>query len=75
MHRHVHTHARARAHARTHKERERERERERDDNTFLCKDKDLSTSRLFYRSVPDDKCSNTQYIKQDYKNYGKMKYD
>ena len=37
-------------------ERERERERERE-NTLLHKDKDLSTSRLFYKSVTDDKHS------------------
>ena len=37
------------------------------DNTLLHKDKDLSTSQLFYKSVPDDKHSNTQYIKQEYK--------
>ena len=42
--------------------RGRERERE---NTLLHKDKDLSTIRLFCRSVPDDKHSNTQYIKQE----------
>ena len=47
-------------------EREREREREREDNTLLHKDKDLSTSWLFCRSVPDDKHSHTQYIKQEY---------
>ena len=40
---------------------ERERERE---NTLLHKDKDLSTSRLFYQSVPADKLNNTQYVKQ-----------
>ena len=33
-------------------------------NILLHKDKDLSTSRLFYKSVPDDKHSNTQYVKQ-----------
>ena len=44
-----------------------ERERERDDNTLLHKDKDLSTSRLFYKSIPDDKHSNTRYVKQEYK--------
>ena len=35
--------------------------------TPLHKDKDSSTSRLFYQSVPDDKHSNTQYLKQEYK--------
>ena len=40
------------------------RERE---NTLLHKDKDLSASQLFYKSVPDDKYSNIQYIKQEYK--------
>ena len=45
-------------------ERERESEREREDNTLLHKHKDLSTSRLFYESVPDDEHSNTQYVKQ-----------
>ena len=34
---------------------------------LLHKDKDLSTSRLFYKSVRDDKHSNTQYVKQEYK--------
>ena len=44
----------------TQRERERERERERgEDNTLLHKDNDLSTSRHFYKSVPDDKHSNT----------------
>ena len=37
---------------------------ERCDNTLLHKDKDLSTSRLFSKSVPDDKHSNTQCINQ-----------
>ena len=36
-------------------------------NILLHKDKGLSTSRLFYRSVPDDKRGNTQYVKQEYK--------
>ena len=40
-------------------------ERERD-NTLLHRDKDLSTCRLFFKSVPDDKHSNTQYIKQKF---------
>ena len=35
--------------------------------TLLHKDKDLSTIRLFYKSVPDDKHSNTQQIKQEHK--------
>ena len=35
------------------------------DNTLSHKDKYLSTSRLFCKSVPDDKHSNTQYIKQE----------
>ena len=42
-------------------------EREREDNTLLHKDKDLSTSRIFYKSVPDDKHSNRPYVKQEYK--------
>ena len=42
-------------------------EREREDNTLLHKDKDLSTSRLFYKSVPADKHGNIQYVKQEYK--------
>ena len=52
--------------------RERERERERreekrgEDNTVLHKDKDLRISRLFYKSIPDDKHSNIQYVKQKY---------
>ena len=46
--------------------REREREQKRK-NTLLHKDKDLSTSRLFYKSVPGDKHGNTQYVKQEYK--------
>ena len=43
----------------------------RQDNTLLHKDKDLSTSwpffLFFYKSVPDDKNCNTQYVKQEYK--------
>ena len=39
----------------------RERERE---STLLHKDKELSTSQLFYKFVLDDKHSNTQYVKQ-----------
>ena len=46
-----------------HGERETERERE---NTLLHRDKDLSTSRHFCKSVPNDKHSNTQYIRQEY---------
>ena len=46
--------------------REREREKIRYDNTLLHRDKDLSTCRLFCKSVPDDKHSNTQYIKQKF---------
>ena len=42
------------------------RETEREDNTLLPKDKDLSTIQLFCKSVPDDKHSDTQYIKQEY---------
>ena len=54
------------------RDRERERQRQREterqrDSTLIHKDKDLSTSRLFYESVPDDKHSNTQYVKQEYK--------
>ena len=33
-------------------------------NILLHKDKDLSTSQLFYKSVPDDKHSDTQHVKQ-----------
>ena len=48
-------------------EREREGGWERE-NTLLHKDKNLSTSRFFfYKSVPDDKHGNTQYVKQEYK--------
>ena len=36
----------------------------RSDNTLLHMDKELSTSWLFYKSVPNDKHSSTQYIKQ-----------
>ena len=36
--------------------------------------KDLSTSRLFYKSVPDDKHGNTQYVKEKYNNCCKLKY-
>ena len=66
------------------RERERERitlyytkikrEREIEDTTLLQKDKDLSTSRLFYKSVPDVKHSNAQYIKQKYKQLRQIKY-
>ena len=53
------------------REREREigrdrqtyRQTEEEDNTVLHKDKDLTTSRFFYRSVPNGKHSNTQYVK------------
>ena len=60
-------------------EREREGRRERENNTLLLKDKDLCTSvcflfvfcfvclLLFYKSVPDDKHSNTQHAKHEYK--------
>ena len=34
---------------------------------ILHMDQNLSTSRLFYKSVPDDKNNNTQYVKQEYK--------
>ena len=50
----------------TETETERQRQRQRE-NTLLHKDKDLNTSRLLYKSVPDDKHSNTQYVKQEYK--------
>ena len=36
------------------------------ENDLLHKDKDLNTIRLFCKFVPDDKHSNTQYIKQEY---------
>ena len=49
------------------RQRDRETETEREDNTFLQKDTNLSTSRLFYKSVSDDKHSSAQYIKQEYK--------
>ena len=44
-------------------------QRERgEEKTLLHKDKDLSTSWLFfYKSVPDDKHRNTQNVKQEYK--------
>ena len=50
----------------------RERERKQKEKSYLAnfllhKDKDLSTSRLFYKSVPDDKHGNTQYGKQEHK--------
>ena len=32
----------------------RQTDRQREDNALLHKDKDLSTSRLFYKSVPDE---------------------
>ena len=48
------------------RETERETEIEREDNTLLHKDKDLSTSQLFCKSVPDYKHSNTQYINQKF---------
>ena len=48
-----------------------EREKRKQENTLLHKHKDLSTSRLFCKSVPDDKHSNTQYIKQEY-NYATL---
>ena len=49
------------------RERERKGERgEREEKIILYKNKDLSTSWLFYKSVPDGKHSNTQYIKQEY---------
>ena len=38
----------------------RERERERRDNTLLHRDKDLSTCRLFCKSVPDDNHSKRE---------------
>ena len=45
---------------------QQQRERE---SILLHKDKDLSTSQLFNKSVPDGKHSNTQYVKQDYDIY------
>ena len=39
-------------------------ERERD-NTLLHRDKDLSTCRLFFKSVPDDKHGNTDDISRE----------
>ena len=41
------------------RDRERHRERQKENNTLLHKNKDLNTSRLFYKSVPDNKHSNT----------------
>ena len=41
-----------------------EEKEEEEDNTLLYKDKYLSTSRLFYKYIPDDKPRNTQYVKQ-----------
>ena len=57
-----------------HKDRDRDKQRQTDrqtdrqteDDTLLHKYEDLSTSRLFCKSVPDDKHSNTQYIKQEF---------
>ena len=37
------------------RETETDRDRAREDNTLLHDDKDLSTSRLFSKFVPDDK--------------------
>ena len=37
------------------------------DNTLIHKDKDLGPRRLFHKCVPDDKLSNTQYVKHEYK--------
>ena len=51
------------------RDRQTDRQKERENNTLLHKNKDLSTSRLFYKSVPDDEHSNTQYVKQEYKEY------
>ena len=46
----------------TERQRERQRNREREKiNTLLHKNKDLNTSRPFYKSVPDYEHSNTQY--------------
>ena len=42
-------------------------QREREEKRILHKDKMLSTSRLFYKLVPDEKHSNTQYVKQEHK--------
>ena len=50
-----------------------EREREREDNILLHKDKDLNTSRLFHKSAPDDKHTNTQ-SNMNTNNCGKIKY-
>ena len=58
---HMHAHTHTRAHTHTQSEREGGRKR---DNTLLHRDKDLSMSQLFCKSVSDDKHSNTQYIKQ-----------
>ena len=58
---------RERERERRERERERgEREREEKSNTLLHRDKDLSTCRFFAKSIPDDKHSNTQYIKQKF---------
>ena len=65
----------------TETERHRETEADRDrgdrdthrDNTLLHRDKDLSTCRLFFQSVPDDNHSNTQYIKQNSLKYAREK--
>ena len=54
---------------------ERQKEKRERDNTLLHMDKDLSTCRLFCKSVPDDKHSNTQYIKQDSIKYAREKND
>ena len=47
----------------TDRQTETEKQRQREDKIILyyTEDKDLSTSRLFYKSDPDDKHSNTQY--------------
>jgi len=51
------------------KEGKREREPETDMGDTGQTDKRIINYRnqLFYKSVPDDKHSNTQYIKQEYK--------
>ena len=46
-----------------HEEEEEEEEEEKED-TLLHKDKDLSTSRLFYKCVTNDKNSNTKKKKK-----------
>ena len=48
----------------THRQTDRQTETERKLILYYTTIKKLSTSRLFYKSVPDDKHNKTQYVKQ-----------